>query len=186
MPRRRYSRGYAKTRRRYGSKGSALTGGTGDVNPQWFNLTDLNVTLGTSGGSLSATTNVCQSQESIVPLQQQAMMQSRGSKSMVMELLKVEFSKTADSSTIAQAGRLGVSTRSITGNAATGNKDLNVNQPHVIASTSFTAPADSFLPLATTSNNRYHFTPAGYNIWLTDVRCVLHFCCRWLFCRPCY
>jgi len=43
-------------------------------------------------GTAAATALVA---ESIVPLQQQAMMQSRGSKSMVMELLKVNYGKTA-------------------------------------------------------------------------------------------
>jgi hypothetical protein len=89
MPRRRYSRGYAKSRRRYGGKGGTLTGGTGDVNPQWFNLTSL--TDPATGTAATAQLSV----ESVVPLQQQALMASRGSKSMVMELLAVQFSKTA-------------------------------------------------------------------------------------------
>jgi len=76
MPRRRYRR--ATRRRNYGSKGGTLTGGTGDVNPQWFNLTGI---IDPSTGTAAATALVA---ESIVPLQQQAMMQSRGSKSMVM------------------------------------------------------------------------------------------------------
>jgi len=181
MPRRRYSRGYAKSRRRYGSKGGGLTGGTGDVNPQWFNLTDLTATLGVTGGTLSATTNTSVSAESIVPLQQQALMASRGSKSMVMEFLKVEFSKTADASTIAQIGRLAVTTRSIQGNAAgsgaSAAKDGNINQPHVITSTSFESRADDFGTNLTPSHNKFYHDTSGYNMWLTDVRCVLH-CCR--------
>jgi len=91
MPRRRYSRGYARSRRRKSAGG--LTGGTGDVNPQWFNLTGFtDPSTGTAAGSKL-------SQESIVPLQQQAMM-GRSSKSMVMELLKVQYGKTAGTAAV--------------------------------------------------------------------------------------
>jgi len=173
MPRRRYSRGYAKSRRRYGGKGGALTGGTGDVNPQWFNLTDLVATLGTNGNSLSATTNIAVSAESIIPLQQQALMASRGSKSMVMEVLKVEFSKTADTSTIAQVGRLAITTKSIAG-AAAASTEANVNQPHVVASMDFDMLADSFNWNVGTGFPRK-------SVELTDVRSVFQCSCRWLF-----
>jgi len=91
MPRRRYSRGYTRARRR--KSGGGLTGGTGDVNPQWFNLTGF---TDPSSGTAAATKL---SAESIVPLQQQAMM-GRGSKSMVMELLKVQYGKTAGTAAV--------------------------------------------------------------------------------------
>jgi len=185
MPRRRYSRGHARTRRRYGGKGGSLTGGTGDVNPQWFNLQDLNVTLTGTGGSAAfvAADVVSRSAESIVPLQQQALMASRGSKSMVMEFLKVEFFKTADASTIPQAGRLAVTTRSVAGDAGVAaagglsSGSCNPNQPHVIASTSFSAAADAFDVNATSSFTRNHLSPEGHHIWLTDVRCVFFCSC---------
>jgi len=132
MPRRRFSRGYSRSRRRYGSKGGSLTGGTGDVNPQWFNLSTL--TDPATGTAITASLSV----ESIVPLQQQALMASRGSKSMVMELLAVQFSKSV-SGVSTNTGRLAVTTRSVT--AA---NECEVNKPHVIASASFRDPADSF------------------------------------------
>jgi len=134
MPRRRYSRGYAKSRRRYGSKGGGLTGGTGDVNPQYFNLTSWLPTTAVLPAAGDAS-----SVESIVPLQQQALMASRGSKSMVMELLAVEFTK--DVTTV--VGTVALTTRRLSGTVPA--SDLAVNQPHVIASMGFGSSAGGFL-----------------------------------------
>jgi len=132
MPRRRYSRGYSKSRRRYGSKAGGLTGGTGDVNPQWFNLSNIS-------GVVAINTAV--SVESIVPLQQQALMASKGSKSMVMELLAIQYSKPATTG----VGRIGITTRNITNaTASAAINDLNINQPHVVHSMSFEAQEDGF------------------------------------------
>lgn len=90
MPRRRFSRGYARTRRRYGSKGGGLTGGTGDVNPQWFNLNDV------TEGTANYITATGRSVVSTVPVQQSVMM--KAGKTLVMEILGVQFSKTAGTS----------------------------------------------------------------------------------------
>lgn len=134
MPRRRYSRGYARSRRR-SSKGGSLTGGTGDVNPQWFNLTSWtpsSATTPAAGDALSI--------ESVVPLQQQALMASKGARSMVMELLTVEFSKPATT----VVGSIAVTTKKFSGTVA--ESDLACNNGHVIAGKNFTAFINSFNP----------------------------------------
>jgi len=134
MPRRRFSRGYARSRRRYGGKGGSLTGGTGDVNPQYFNLTSwtpLTAILPAAGDASSI--------ESVVPLQQQALMASKGSRSMVMEILAVEFSKPATT----VVGTVAVTTKRFSGTVS--ESDLAINNGHVIASKDFQASINQFL-----------------------------------------
>lgn len=167
MPRRRYSRGYARSRRRY-KPGSALTGGTGDVNPQWMNLQTLTDAL----GSFTATT-ACKSVESIVPLQQQALMSSKGQKSMVMELLKVEFSKQAGTT---GTGRVGITSKSLNSSTHTAAKpnELDINQPHVIASKDYDTGLDG---VGRNIGSSSFYLREKLSVTLTDVRCVLWHCC---------
>lgn len=130
MPRRRYSRGYARSRRRYGSRGGSLTGGTGDVNPQWFNL-DTAVTATDANPIVAAGT----SSEFVVPLQQQALMSSKGNKSMVMELLKVDFYLSGTVGSTNGNLRAALASRS----PSTSGSDLFPTKPHVLAGVAFTA-----------------------------------------------
>lgn len=83
MPYYRRKRTYRKKRR----GGGTLTGGTGDVNPQWFNLLDC---------VQSATGTQAVSQASVVPVQQSVYM--RAGKTLVMELLSLQISHTGGAS----------------------------------------------------------------------------------------
>jgi len=168
MPRRRYSRGYAKTRRRYGGRGSALTGGTGDVNPQWMNMQTLSDPA--SGTAITAYLSA----ESVVPLQQQALMASKGSKSMVMELLKVEFGKTAG----VGVGRVALTTRSLSATPQGGNgtgDQCDINQPHVIAGMNFDGGADGFRPNIGSTQGQYNAAERRH-VELIDARYLLRHC----------
>lgn len=130
MPRRRYSRGYARTRRRYGGRASTLTGGTGDVNPQWFNIdSPVNMT--------DANPVVAQgvSAEYVVPIVQSSMM--KAGRNSVMEILKVQFYVSGTMGTVNPNYRVGVTTRSTSSSGG----DLIPTKPHVLAATAFTALA---------------------------------------------
>lgn len=114
MPR-RYYRSRRKPMRR-SRIGKGLTGGTGDVNPQWLTVQNILNPTGTSG-------TVYTSAETVLPTNQLPIKQGYG---LVMEVLRVEFSGISTAATIGDGWRV-LSVKNI----AT-NTDARPNAPHVI------------------------------------------------------
>lgn len=125
MPRRMRYRSARPAYRR--KRGGGLTGGTGDVNPQWFNM-DTAVSLTDSNPIVAAGAH----QSYTVPVQQSAMM--RPGRNNVMEILKVQFYISGTLGTISSRLRVGLTTRA----PSTSGNDLLPTKPHVIAATAFT------------------------------------------------
>jgi len=124
MPRRMRYRKSAYRRR--GSRiGKGLTGGTGDVNPQWMNLNSITNQTG-AGGTAHVST------ASPIPFNQ---MPIKGGSSLVMEILKVEFTRTYNTA----AGSAGSGLQTLSTKNTTTVADLLPISAHVIASAPFAA-----------------------------------------------
>lgn len=115
--------------RRRGVKAQAqvLTGGTGDVNPEYFNM-DTVVTQTDSAPVTAAGTN----QSFQTPIPQSSMMLA--GRSMVMELLKADFDVYGTTGSIDPPRRAAVTFKA---GASTGS-DLFSSKPHVLCAVSWT------------------------------------------------
>jgi len=127
MPR-RFRRASAYRSRRRSSKGGSLTGGTGDVNPQWFNLGGAGVAY-TDANPIAAKNSY---NTYTVPIQPAAMMSAGKGRTMVMEILRVEFQLSGamgSQNTSLQAA--------ICSRAPGAAPDITLGKPHVLASIAF-------------------------------------------------
>jgi len=128
MPVRRRYRTARPAYRRKNKVGKGLTGGTGDVNPQWLILQDF-----TAAANQAAQTNLTSSGTN-VPTNQLPM---KSGASLVMEVLKVQFSDYAGAS----SGDNGAGFHSLALKNISSFSDAQPNKAGIIASSEFTTDA---------------------------------------------
>jgi len=133
-----YSRSTRRTYRR--SKiGRGLTGGTGDVNPQWLDLTPLTP----SDLTVAATTPAAGSVVALVvgratPIPIQAMPAAKAGACLVMEILDYKISRRAAAASTG-SGTAFISTRNLS--ASLSASPTEYSKPHVIASADMNSDA---------------------------------------------
>lgn len=132
MARRSYAR-RTMMRSRGARIGRGLTGGTGDVNPQWLNLNTIVGAIAAQQGILSTATPI--------PINQ---VPAKASASLVLEILKVQFEKRFVAAGDGGAGAHMLTFKNLAVGAATVLTDWNVSNSHTIAY----APGDSEIPAA--------------------------------------